>query len=94
MSNDAANSCDPAVLRKFRQWNVDFARKNIKPYVNPKVYGETVNQMTRGLNERIAELEARGQIEGKRLTNGQLKLLQESPKPKQSKAKQLALIPS
>ena len=49
MSDEASNSDDVAVVRKFKQWNMDFARKNIKPYVNPQVYSECVNQMTRGL---------------------------------------------
>src|SRR5687767_13121860 len=53
MSDEAANSDDVAVVRKFRQWHVDFAKKHLKPYVSPKVYGECLNQMTRGLSERI-----------------------------------------
>lgn len=58
-SLDAANSEDLATLRKFLKWNLEFARKHIRPYVNPDVYGECVNQMTRGLAERIALLETK-----------------------------------
>lgn len=57
MSQEAATSDDLAVVRQFQQWNIDFAKKYIKPYVNPKVFSECLNQMTRGLNERIAEIE-------------------------------------
>jgi hypothetical protein len=43
------------MLRRFRDWNGKFAQQFIKPYVNAKVYGECLNQMTRGLSERIAK---------------------------------------
>ncbi len=56
-STDAANSTDPITVRQFRDWNVNFAKKFIKPFVNDKVYGECLNQMTRGLAERMADLE-------------------------------------
>lgn len=59
-SYEASQSDDVALLRRFRQWNVDFATRHIKPYVNPKVFGECLNQMTRGLNERIRDLEKKG----------------------------------
>ena len=59
MSEDAAKSEDIRLVRKFHQWNVDFAKKHIKPYVNPQVYGEALNQMTRGLPTRMAELETK-----------------------------------
>jgi len=59
MSEDAAKSDDIHLVKKFQQWNVDFAKKHIKPYVNPQVYGEALNQMTRGLPTRIAELETK-----------------------------------
>lgn len=57
MSLDAANSNDLATLRKFEAWLVDFGRAQIKPYVHHKAYTECSNQMTRGLTERIAELQ-------------------------------------
>lgn len=57
LSSEAAASDDVSVVRRFLRWNTDFAKKYIKPHVSHKVYGETLNQMTRGLNERIAELE-------------------------------------
>lgn len=60
-SVDAAASDDLQTVKRFRDWNVSFAKKFIKPYVNPKVYGECLNQMTRGLSTRIAELETRQQ---------------------------------
>jgi hypothetical protein len=59
LSIEAASSDDISTLRKFRKWNIDFAKKHIQPYVNPKVFSECVNQMTRGLSERIAELETK-----------------------------------
>ena len=62
MSNDAAQSDSIATVRRFRTWNINFAKKHIKPYVNPKVYAECVNQMTRGLSERIAELETEHEL--------------------------------
>ena len=55
-SAQAANSDNPDEVRRFRDWNVQFAKKHIKPYVNPAVFSECLNQMTRGLAERIAEL--------------------------------------
>jgi hypothetical protein len=59
MSDEAANSDDLRLVRKFRDWNMDFAKKHVKPYVNQQVYSEVVNQMTRGLSTRIAELETK-----------------------------------
>ena len=58
-STEAANSDDLKTVEQFSQWLELFARKNIKPYVNPKVYGECLNQMRRGIPERLAELETR-----------------------------------
>lgn len=60
MSEDAAKSDDIRLVRRFRDWNMDFAEKHVKPYVNQQVYSEVVNQMTRGLSKRIAELESKG----------------------------------
>jgi hypothetical protein len=59
MSEEAANSDDLRLVRKFYDWNMAFAKKHIKPYVNQQVYSETVNQMTRGLPKRMAELETK-----------------------------------
>lgn len=57
MSDEAATSDDPALVQRFKNWNVNFAAQYIKPYVDPKVYSECLNQMTRGLPNHIAELE-------------------------------------
>ena len=57
MSTDAANSNDVKVVREYQAWLTEFAKKCVKPYVNPKVFGEVLNQMTRGLTSRIVELE-------------------------------------
>lgn len=54
-SMEAANSKDLDTLRYFQNWIIAFANKHIKPYVHPKVYSECLNQMTRGLPERIAK---------------------------------------
>src|SRR5262249_44336392 len=62
MSTEAANSKDLATVRKFQEWNENFAEKFVKPYVSPKVYAECVNQMTRGLPERIAGLETQKEL--------------------------------
>lgn len=70
MSHEAATSDDLALVKKFRDWNIEFAKKYIKPHVSQKVYGECLNQMTRGLSEQIAKLE----------TDGKPKLKKESPK--------------
>lgn len=58
MSKEAAESSDVRVVKRFLKWNQDMAKKHIKPYVNPKVYMECLQQMTRGLPDRIAELES------------------------------------
>lgn len=58
MSKEAAQSNDVKIVKKFLKFNQDLAKKHIKPYVNPKVYMECLQQMTRGLPERVAELES------------------------------------
>lgn len=58
MSKEAAQSNDIKIVKKFLKFNQDLAKKHIKPYVNPKVYMECLQQMTRGLPERVAELES------------------------------------
>ena len=62
-SKDAAESEDYLLVKKFRDWNIDLAKKHVKPYVNPKVYGEVLNQMTRGLPEHLSKLQTREEIE-------------------------------
>ncbi len=62
-STDAANSDDLETLKRFRDWNRTFAEKHIKPYVNPKAYSECLNQMTRGLSERISTLQTERELE-------------------------------
>lgn len=62
LSTEAANSKNVDEVQKFLDWNLGLAKKYVKPHVNPKVYGEVVNQMTRGLPERIAELKTRSEI--------------------------------
>ena len=57
LSNEAANSNNVKEVKRFLDWNVQFAQKFVKPYVSPTVYSECLNQMTRGLPERIAKLE-------------------------------------
>lgn len=62
LSTEAANSQDLITVRKFQEWNIKFAEKYIKPYVDPKVYSECVTQMTRGLPERAASLQTRNEL--------------------------------
>jgi hypothetical protein len=62
LSMEAANSDDLVTLKQFYDWNVNFAKKHIRPYVNPKVYGECLNQMTRGLADRISSLETEAEL--------------------------------
>ncbi len=63
LSEEAAKSEDVKIVRRFKDWNISFAQKHLKPYINPQVYNETLNQMTRGLPSRIAELETAAEIE-------------------------------
>ncbi len=62
LSTEAATSDDLLTLKQFYDWNVNFAKKHIRPYVNPKVYGECLNQMTRGLGERISALQTKEEL--------------------------------
>ncbi len=90
LSDEAANSDDLATVRRFQKWNIEFAKKHIKPYVNSKVYGECLNQMTRGLPERIAKLETDKQTNTKPTT---LKLVSSKKTVKQAEnPKQLVLM--
>lgn len=74
-SSETARSTDLATVRRFQTWLIHFAEQHLRPYVNPKVYGETLNQMTRGLPEHIAELETQRRFGnlGQRLQNKQRK---------------------
>jgi len=57
-SEEAANSADLETVQQYRDWITNtLGKKYIKPYVNSKVYMECLNQMTRGLPQRIAELQ-------------------------------------
>jgi hypothetical protein len=62
LSDDAAKSEDLTLVKRFYEWNMAFARRYVKPYVNPRVYSEVVTQMTRGLPLRIATLETQKQL--------------------------------
>jgi cell division protein FtsL len=66
LSIDSAKSNNLREVKEFRDWNVRFAEQYIKPYVSPTVFSECVNQMTRGLPERIAELETKREFEVKK----------------------------
>lgn len=55
-ATEVAKSNDIEELQAFREWIFQLAEKHVKPYVNAKVYREVVNQMTRGLAERISTL--------------------------------------
>lgn len=89
-SDEAAASDDVDVLQRFMDWNVSFAREHIKPYVNPKVYGECLNQMTRGLSERIASLQA--QKPTTENLSGNLKVVTKKHKLSTKRQKQLPLL--
>lgn len=88
LSVEAAASDDLAQVTEFLEWNLRFAEVHIKPYVNPLVFSETVNQMTRGLPERIAELETRQYIQKKAAAKTR------RSRKKQSDIIQLPLLPS
>ncbi len=77
MSEEAANSNDLELVRRFLNWNVRFATLYVKPHVDPKVFAECLNQMTRGLSSRIAVLE---------VANHQVSKLEAPKKTAQSKA--------
>ncbi len=62
LSIDAAESDRLEVVQAFLDWNISLANEHVKPYVNPKVYGEVLNQMTRGLPEKISDLKTEKEI--------------------------------
>lgn len=65
-STDAATSQKLTLVQQFLDWNVALAENHLKPYVNPKVYSEVLNQMTRGLPEHLANLKTRAEIKHRR----------------------------
>jgi len=79
LSEDAAKSDDLKVVRAFKDWNVEFAQKHIKPYVNPQAYNEALNQMTRGLPTRIAELETKSVLSKLAKSNSSVLKLDDAP---------------
>lgn len=80
-SKEAANSRDIDVVIRFQGWNVEFAKKHIKPYVNPKVFAEVLNQMTRGLPERIADLQTKQELAETKKSGGSSSSKKETSKP-------------
>ncbi len=56
-SEEAARSNDLITVTQFYEWVRNFGKKYIRPYVNPKVYTECMNQMTRGLAHHMTVLE-------------------------------------
>ncbi|HEX2906036.1 MAG TPA: hypothetical protein VHO69_04205 [Phototrophicaceae bacterium] len=62
MSDEAAEADDLETVRTFYRWLLDFGKKYVQPYVHSKVYTEVINQMTRGLSRRIAELEVQAKF--------------------------------
>ena len=57
ISEESAKSKDPEMVREFYNWILAFGKKYVQPFVSPKVYMEVMNQMTRGLTGRLAEIE-------------------------------------
>lgn len=90
MSEDAANSDDLETVKRFKTWNVKFAEKNIKPYVNPQVYNETLNQMTRGLPTRISQLETKAAMEKRFGTASRIIQVDNELRPDSKKDKPIA----
>lgn len=77
MSEEAAASDDLTVVRRFKDWNIEFAKKYIKPHVTQQVFSETLNQMTRGLTTHIAELETKAAMDKRFKTGGHVLKLDE-----------------
>lgn len=65
LSKEVTNSQDLKLVEKFLEWNYKLAENHVKPYINPKVYTEVVNQMTRGLSEQVATLKTQKEVEVK-----------------------------
>lgn len=61
LSMEAATSENLTTVEAFNDWINKFARQNIRPYVDPKVYGACLGHMTRGLPEQIAKLQTRAE---------------------------------
>ncbi|MDX1991951.1 MAG: hypothetical protein SF029_06165 [bacterium] len=66
MSEDAAKSNDLETVTTFYQWLLAFGKKYVQPYVHPKVYGEIINQMTRGVTSHMAALQVEADTKAKR----------------------------
>lgn len=49
-------------LRQLREWIFQFGEKYVKPYVHLRVYGEIVGHMSRGLAQKLAELEVQHEL--------------------------------
>lgn len=92
MSEEAANSDNVVLVKKFKDWNISFAEKNIKPYVNPQVYNETLNQMTRGLGTRIAQLETKKMIDKRPKSSSSVLKLDEESDAKDKGKNRLAAV--
>lgn len=78
LSEEAANSADLREVEGYLCWVMSFAAKYVKPYVNQRVYQEVTTHMTRGLAERIAELETENMMMG-----GKKSKTEKAEKPKQ-----------
>lgn len=92
-SEAAAESDDLTLLKRFRDWNIAFAKHHIKPYVNPLVYGECMNQMTRGLATKIAMLETEQANSGKSNSGRRIIRMESRHVTTDEDIQQLALMP-
>lgn len=86
LSSEAANSDDLELVQRFSDWIDTFARKYIKPYVNPTVYGECHNQMNRGLAQRLAELTTKRDMQ-------KIQAMLNPPKPKKTTKPDILQLP-
>jgi tRNA nucleotidyltransferase/poly(A) polymerase len=66
MSEEAARSNDLEMVTTFYEWLLRFGKKYVQPYVHPKVYGEIINQMTRGVTSHMAALQVEAETKTKR----------------------------
>jgi hypothetical protein len=69
LSTEAAQSDDVDVVKKLMEWNYSLAEKHVKPHVDPKVYIEVVNQMTRGLSNRVSALQTTQEAQPQSVTS-------------------------
>ena len=56
-STEAIEGSDLQVLESLQEWIHTFGEKYIKPYVHHRAYAEMIAHMSRGISERLAELE-------------------------------------